>query len=207
MRYKLSFSAGSLLVSESVRTARLYREIGDWDTVKRVVHAENVIQKVRSTSVSRMLREIRCRLSALTPEQLDALSELDRKDQTGVLYLAVCKYYQFLRDFVVDVVRTKVLTFDNLLTHADYDRFIDSKATEHRELLDLSPSSAAKLRQVTWRILAEAHLLESTRSGVITPFIPSPAVMQAVVHDDREWLKVFLMSDTDIARQEPAHAR
>lgn len=206
MRYKLSFSAGSLLVSESVRTAQLYRENGDWDTAKRVVHEENAIQKVRSASVTRMLREIRYRLSALTSKQLDVLIESDGRDQTSMLYLAVCKYYQFLRDFVVDVVRTKVLTFDNLLTHADYGRFIDSKSTEHHELLDLSPSSAAKLRQVTWRILAEVHLLDSTRSGVITPFIPSPTVIRAVVADDREWLKVFLMSDTDIAKQEPAHA-
>lgn len=207
MRYKLSFSAGSLLVSESVRTARLYREAGDWDTVKRVVHEENAIQKVRTASVTRMLREIRHRLSALTPEELDTLIESDGRDQTSILYLAACKYYRFLRDFVVDVVRTKVLMFDNVLTHIDYERFIDGKSTDHNELVDLSATSTAKLRQVTWRILSEAHLLASTRTGVITPFIPSPKIIHAVIADDREWLKVFLMSDADIAKQEPAHAR
>ena len=207
MRYKLSFSAGSLLVPESVRTARLYRESKNWDTVKRVVHEENAIQKVRSASVTRMLREIQHRLSTLTSEQLDILVESDGRDQSSMLYLAVCKYYQFLRDFVVDVVRTKVLTFDNILTRPDYERFIDGKSTEHHELTELSPTSAAKLRQVTWRILAEAHLLDSTRSGVITPFIPSPTVIRAVVTDDSEWLKVFLMSDTDVAKQELTNAR
>ncbi len=207
MRYKLSFSAGSLLASESVRIAGIYREEKDWEEVKQIVLADNAIQKVRATSVTRMLREIRQRLTTLTSEQFALLVDSDPRDQIQVLYLAACKYYRYLRDFVVEVVRNKVLTFDTILTHADYDRFFDAKSAEHDELLSLSDSSAAKLRQVIWRILAEAQILDSTRTGIITPFMPSPAVVQAVLSDDREWLKVFLMSDADIASQELAHAR
>lgn len=207
MKYKLSFSAGSLLLSESVRIAQVYSDVGDWDEVKQVVLADNLMQKIRSTSTTRMLREIRYRLSSLTQRQLQLLISSEGRDQTSVLYLAICKSYELVRDFVVEVVRPKVLTFDNLLSQNDYARFIDNKSIEHPELLELSDSSANKLRQVIWRILAEAQLLDSTKSGVIIPFIPTPVVLEAVIEDSPEWLKVFLMSDTDIALEASAHDR
>ena len=173
MKYKLSFSSGALLIPESIKVMKLYARLGDWAQVKEQCLAKNLLQKQTVSSSKRMLSEIKFRLSRLTDQQKALLLSAGYEDQTRLLYIGVCKYYKFIRDFILEIIRNKVLTFNTILSRADYDRFVDYKLDSHPELANLTDKSSAKLRQVVWLMLAEVGLLKSTRTGIIIPFMLS----------------------------------
>ena len=200
MKYKLSFSSGGLLIPESIKVMEVYGRLGDWDKVREECLDHNLLQKQTLASSQRMLREIRFRLSGLTDQERAFLLSSGYEDQTHLLYLGVCKYYKFIRDFILEVIRNKILTFDTILSRVDYDRFVDYKMESHPELAALSESSSIKLRTVIWRMLGEVGLLESTKTGIIIPFMLSEELIRVIVDDNPEWLKVFLLSDRDIER-------
>jgi len=168
--------------------------------VKEQCLANNLLQKQTAASSKRMLREIRFRLSGLTDQQRALLLSSGYEDQVRILYLGVCKYYKFIRDFILEIIRNKVLTFDTILSRVDYDRFVDYKMESHPELAAISESSGIKLRTVIWRMLGEVGLLESTQTGIIIPFMLSEELVKVIVDDNPEWLKVFLLPDRDIER-------
>jgi hypothetical protein len=198
-KYRMSFVTGALFLAESRRVAEVWRELSDWKQVRSEIFAQNTMQKRTAASQSRVFREIRPRLSTLTPIQLDLLISGDYQEQRQMTYLAICKLYDFVREFVIEVVREKSSLLDYQLAPADFDRFVEFRMDGHAELASLSEKSQAKARQVLFRILAESGCLESTRSLIVTPPIVGPSVVRATVADDWQLLKVFLMSDTDIS--------
>ena len=188
------------MIPESIKVMELYARLGDWGEAKKECLANNLLQKQTVASSKRMFSEIKFRLSRLTDQQRAFLLSAGYEDQTRILYLGVCKYYRFIRDFILEIIRNKVLTFDTILSRVDYDRFMDYKMESHPELAALTESSSIKLRTVIWRMLAEAGLLESTRTGIIIPFMLSEELVKVIVNDNPEWLKVFLLPDRDIER-------
>jgi hypothetical protein len=178
----------------------VYNRFGDWDLVREESLAHNLLQKRTLSSSKTIFREIKFRLSRLTDQEKTLLLSGGYEDQTRILYLGVCKYYGFIRDFILEIIRNKVLTFDTILSRVDYDRFVDYKMESHPELDALTESSSIKLRTVIWRMLAEAGFLESTKTGIIIPFMLSEELAKVIIDDNPEWLKVFLLPDRDIER-------
>jgi hypothetical protein len=201
-QYQMSFVTGSLFLVESRRVAEVWRESRDWEVARERVLGDNLLQKRTAASSSRVFREIRHRLSCLTARELDLLVDGDFQEQRQMTYLATCKFYAFVREFVIEVVREKVLLLDCQLASADFNRFVEYKSIEHPELDGLSEKSLAKSRQVVFRILTEAGCLESTKTLLITPPLLSRPVIDAVADDDALLLKVFLMSDRDTQLRE-----
>ena len=68
----------------------------------------------------------------------------------------------------------------------------------HQELEKFSDSTLKKAKQVMFRILEQAEIIDNVKDRTIQPQILQPDVIRAVVKDDRSWLKIFLISDKDI---------
>ena len=117
--YSFSFTAGALLAAESLRVTDSFLRLKDWITTQNEVMGENVLMKKTSAASIRFYREIEPRLKALTPEQLGYLADATSQEQRQLLFVAVCKVYSFIYDFVVEVVRPKILLFDHQLRNSD----------------------------------------------------------------------------------------
>jgi hypothetical protein len=201
MKYKLSFTAGSLLFPETIKVAELYSKIQDWERVEKQVINENILQKVSRTSSKRIFQEIKLRISSMTKEQFQILISTTYQNQKLLLYLAICKYYKFIFDFIVEVVRNKTLLFDYTIFDSDYVNFFEAKKEEHPKLQELSDKTAAKIKQVLFRILAEANLIDSPKSKKIIPVFLDKKIEDLIIKDNPLFLKVFLMSDKDIKQK------
>lgn len=189
------------MVSESLAVAQEFALHGDWTRTRENVFLQNLLKKKTQSSSQRVYREIQLRLKTLTKAQLTLLLSSTYQDQIQLLFLAACKSYRFLTDFCTEVLRHKVLLFDFTLQSADFDRFIETKQESHPELEALTENSKKKIRQVTLRILMEVELLATTRDPAITQPLVSQAVREVVVREHPAWLRVFLMSDSDIKQQ------
>jgi hypothetical protein len=72
-RYSMSFTTGSLFHRESVKLAALYLDLGDWNSVRNKVIAENLLQTRTLNTLKRVCREVVSRLKTLSSANLNSL--------------------------------------------------------------------------------------------------------------------------------------
>lgn len=148
----------------------------------------------------KMFSEFNKRLSYITDSEIEVLLESDLVTQKQMAFVAVCKSYSFIRDFVIEVVREKYLVYDYQITEGDYISFYRRKCDLHDEMNTLTELTEKKIKQVTFKILEQAGLIDSVKSKIIQPQIVDFKLMKAIVQDNPIWLKVLLVSDMDIER-------
>jgi len=158
--YKMSFSTGGLFLNETLAVARLHVVGEPWSvTISRAL-AEGATSLPKAASQRRTLREIVNRLSTLTDMERDyLLTQADRDDQLALLWLATCRAYRFVREFATDVLRERHLSFQLDLPLESFDILFAAKAEWDDGLASISPSTRAKLRQVLFRMMREAHVI------------------------------------------------
>jgi hypothetical protein len=88
------------------------------------------------------------------------------------------RYYRFIREFAVEVVRERFVTLRSDLHYDDFDAFYNAKAEWHEELEKNSLSTRNKLRQVLFRMLREADLL--TKNNVIKVALLTPRLVKTI---------------------------
>jgi hypothetical protein len=190
-KYSFSFTASSLRLNEMIVVATAIAE-------KRELDYVNELGGGKSTTGKRMLVEFEKRISNLTPRQADILIKGDFLSQKQIAFLSVCKTYLFIRDFVVEVLREKILVFDYQITEGDYISFYRRKLDLHPEMDTITELTEKKIKQVTFKILEQAGIIDSIKSKVIQPQIIDKKVMDAIALENPNWLKVLFMSDMDI---------
>jgi len=197
-KYSFSFTAGNALIAETLVVANAYLEHQDWATVKSVVEADNSLKKIKQSTFQREFQEISKRLMNLTDAQLKLLVSGDSSERQQMIFLALLKTYAFFRDFVVEVVRYKVLMFDYELKSSDYTQFVVSKAMIHCELDNLSESTAKKIKQVSFRLLEQTGLIGNVKTPMIIRPILSDRCLNVILGDNPSLLTGFLFSEKEI---------
>lgn len=191
-RYDFSFTASSLRLNEMKIVAEAKVNHRDIDYVRE-------LGKGKVSTGKRMLSEFNKRISFLTSRELSLLLNGDLIAQKQMAYLSVCKAYGFIRDFVVEVLREKMLVFDYEVTDGEYISFYRRKADLHPEMDNLTPITQRKVKQVTFKILEQSEIINSIKNKIIQPQIVDDVVAKAILSDSPKWLQMFLLSDHDIA--------
>ena len=192
-KYDFSFTASSLRLNEMLLVARAYHDDVEVDYT-------NDLGGGKSSTGKRMLSEFKKRISHLTPAQVEVLLNSDLVTQKQLTLVSVCKSYSFIREFIVEVVREKVLVYDYQITDGDYISFYRRKFDLHEEMDSLTELTEKKIKQVTFKILEQAGLINDIKNRIIQPQIIDYKLIKALVQDNPNWLKVLLVSDMDIQR-------
>ncbi|PSR13221.1 MAG: hypothetical protein DA408_20500 [Bacteroidetes bacterium] len=192
--YGFSFTAASMKFHDFVRLARFAEaENGETD-----LDPDVVMRRSNTRTNQREFRELLKRFQLLTPAQRALLTQVDPAGQKQLALLGICKAYAFIRDFIIEVVREKYLALDYLLTDADWQSFFNRKLDLHPELEDFSLSTIKKARQVSWKILEQAGLMESTQQRrILHQFVAAP-IIRVVGEDQPDLLKIFLLPEQEI---------
>ncbi len=188
--YRMSFSTGGLFLNESVEFASLHREDEAWEETQARAVKEGTTQLPKDASNTRSIREIKNRVSTLTAEELDFfVREADRADQKALLWLACCRAYRFVREFAVDVLQDRYLSYQLDLPLEAFDIFFDAKAEWHDELAELSTSTRLKLRQILFRMMREADILSEQKE--IQTYLLSSKLIAMIQSNTPEELNYF----------------
>lgn len=190
-RYKFSFTSSSLKVKELVLLADA--EINGWE-----VNITEILGGGKSATAIRHFRELNKRLGNLTDKQKKLLVEGDFNTQKQISFLAVCKTYHYVRDFVVEVLREKILVFDFHITDGNYVSFFRRKSDEHDEINGLTDKTQDKIKQVIFRMLEQADFIDSVKNKILQPQFISSQASKVVYEDDPNLLKIFFKSDLEI---------
>lgn len=189
-KYEFSLTASSLRVNEMILFATKYINEGLLE-----------FKSDKGTTNKRMVSEFKKRIDNLTVNQQELLLNSNFSNQKQLAFLSACKTYSLLRDFVIEVVREKYLIMDFNLSDTDYISFIRRKEINHDELANLTDQTQAKVKQVIFKILEQAGIIDNVRDKEIQLQLLGGSTKKSIIEDNPEWLKVFLLSDMDIQNE------
>ena len=189
-KYEFSLTGSSLRVNEMILFATKYINQGLLE-----------FKSDKGTTNKRMVSEFKKRIDNLTVSQQELLLNSNFSNQKQLAFLSACKTYSLLRDFVIEVVREKYLIMDFNLSDTDYISFIRRKEINHDELANLTDQTQAKVKQVVFKILEQAGIINNVRDKEIQLQLLGESTKKSIIEDNPEWLKVFLLSDMDIQNE------
>lgn len=181
-RYALSFTSGALLSREAAIAAPIYLETRDWDAVRKRLQDENLLQARTAASAARTSRELLNRLKMLTDEEAALLAEATSTERDQLMWVATCRYYDFIADFAQQVVRERFLLMTPSLTYEQFDGFVRERMVWHPELGEIKASTLNELRKTLFRMLREVGVLVD---GEIVPVLLSQRVEDVLTEDDK----------------------
>lgn len=173
-KYSMSFTTAGLLRKETIIVALLYLELQDWSRIHQRVMIENCLQLKTANSRRRIFSEIKARLECLEAAEMKILCFSSSQDIDIVLWLALCRRYQFIGNFAREVLREKFITLQRHIDFSDYALFVEREAVFHPEILELRDSTCKRLRQMLFQFMRNCGMLN--RENMILPVIFSPAV-------------------------------
>jgi len=182
--YRMSFSFGGLFLNESIEASRLFSRLGDWRAVRHEMITAGAFRT--ESSAKRTVREVLSRLQTLSDTEIALLAEGNLEEQALLLWLAVCRTYEFVAEFAAEVLCERFLSFRVELGYDAFDAFFEAKAEWNPDLSSIRPSTRAKLRQVLFRMLREAGIISA--SDEIRRTIPSPRLESLISATEARWL-------------------
>jgi len=174
--YKAEISAGSLMLPESRRIARLLLENPTKERWAHALKVENILQKNPMTA-RRQAGLIRKRLETLDAEGWQMIVEGNKELASQLLLAASIKHSRLLADFLRDVYAQDLRRLEHSLSLNQWDAFLTECARRNEQVEGWAASTKKKLFQVIVRILAEAKYLDTTRKMNLTPPILHPVIV------------------------------
>lgn len=174
--YNAEISAGSLMLPESRRIARLLLENPTAERWTYALKEENILQK-NPTTARRQATLIRNRLETLDAEGWQIIVEGNKELVSQLLMAASIKHSRLLADFLRDVYAQDLRRLEHSLSVNQWDAFLTECIRRDEQVEGWATSTKEKLFQVIVRILAEAKYLDSSRKMNLTPPILHPGVI------------------------------
>ena len=160
-KYARGFSAGALMLVQSVEAALLKEEGASWDDVISRALTLDLFQTRSAATNRRYCFEVVNRLAGLSEEELELLRSGAPSDQKNILWLALCRRYRFIADFGADVLFRRYNDMKPDLQPEHYESYFEEQSLVHPELKKLSPASREKLRANLFKIMREAGYLDA----------------------------------------------
>jgi len=162
-KYSLSFTTGAALITETLEIAQLKAKLQDWKSVRSFAIEQNVLQARTESTLKKIYGEVSRRLKKLSDQELDLLISTDELEQQQLIWLAICRHYNFINDFSVEVLSENFVNGRYEVSKEDYDVFFNAKAEWNSNLDSVSSQTKYKARQVLFKMMRECSLLNENK--------------------------------------------
>ncbi len=186
--YNGEIVAGSLLIPESREIAKLFLQEASEEEWRQAIIINNILQKRSPASAKRQAKLIRNRLGLMAPEHWDLVKDGNAEVTTQALLAAAVKHSRLLGDFMGNVCRQHWLTFNRMLSDKNWREFLETCSQVDPAVTEWTATTTSKLRQVVFRILAEAGYIDSTRKLNLQPVSVVPEVREYLVKHSENYI-------------------
>lgn len=163
-RLSLSYTAAGIRRAETVALAKAYAELRDWSAVRKSSVDDDLLMIKQESSRKRVTGELVKRLRNLTPAELAALAEPQSASLASALcWLAICRTYEFVRGFTVNVVGERWNEGVRTLPPGAYEVYVVEESAVHPELEALSDQTKARLRSQLFTMMREMGFLDKSQ--------------------------------------------
>ncbi len=187
-KYNGSIAAGSLLVRESRSIARLLLDNTADMAWHQAIVIDNVLQKRSPETAKRLARLIKERLTLMEPEFWRLIDKGSSDVIVQALLAASIKHSPLLGDFMDKVVKSHWQVFTKHLSAKDWQDYLETCAQVDPHIQKWTDATRSKLKQIIFRILAEAKYVDSTRSLELLPVSLTPAVKTYLLNNSEDYV-------------------
>lgn len=182
-RLSLSYTAAGIRRTETVTLAKAYAELQDWDAVRKTSVDDDLLMIRQESSRKRVTAELLKRLRNLTPAELTALVQPQSAGFASALcWLAICRTYEFVRGFTINVVGERWNEGVRTLPPGAYETYVSEESTMHPELEGLSDQTKARLRSQLFTMMREMGFLD--RQQEMHPYLMPEGVSSTIDEED-----------------------
>lgn len=147
--------------SECVTVAQKYLELNDWKGVRAAINDDDILIIRSLSSRKRIGLEICKRLQNLNENELALLAESgDSSTEAALCWIAICRTYEFVRDFLDNVVAVRWAEGLGNLPQGSYETFYAEASLTHPELEKLSEGTRHRLRNQLFQMLREVDFVD-----------------------------------------------
>ena len=186
--YNGEIVAGSLLINESRKIARLLLNDADAEAWHQAIVIENVLQKRSPVAAKRQARLIKNRLSLMKPDLWEIVDNGSADVAIQALLAAAIKHSRLVGDFMDTVIRQHWQTFKEKISAKDWKDFLEICAQVDPKVDEWTETTRSKLKQIVFRILAESKYIASTRSPKLLPVSIAPDVRKYLVKNLEDYV-------------------
>ncbi len=176
------------MIRESRVIARLLLDGADDQTWRQAIVIDNALQKRSIESAKRQANMIKSRLTLVKPELWELIVSGSSGETVQALLAASIKHSRLLGDFMNRVVKSHWGEFQKRLTPRDWDDYLDLCAQLDPTVNAWTDSTRNKLKQIVFKILAEAGYIHSTASPELAPVSVEPAVKQYLIKHSEQYV-------------------
>ena len=197
--YRLSFTGASFFLHESVELAKLYLEYENWnDAVNSIVNSN--VNKRSISTIKRESSELVLRLKTLPENLLNRFVTTDADDSKIILLYSILKSYPIIKTFCIDVLYEKSLMMDFDIQEYEINTFFRLQEEQYKEFDTKTDATKYKLKQVIFKILADATLIRSTKEKtIVKPIIETNTANLILQDSDKSYLIALLQNEHEIA--------
>lgn len=178
--FNAEISAGSLLLPESRRIARLLLTQPTPEAWDAALVQDNLLQKKPATA-KRQATLIRKRLQTLDAQAWGLIADGDVETASQLLLAAAIRHSRLLGAYLHTVYGPALQRLETQLTPLAWDAFV-ADCAQHDPAVDRwAKSTRTQLYRVVMRILAETKYIASTRQPLLTPPMLHPVVKQQLI--------------------------
>jgi hypothetical protein len=186
-------TALTLQVNETLSLIELKAQGLSLDEIKNKVLIDNFLQKEKLTTIKRQMADYLKRLKYIDDDYINLIFKLDYQNKKYFLFSNLLETYPMLFDFMTEVISHKISVLDYFLNDSDFFNFLSEKESEIPNT-SFSEKSRYKLKQVTYRILTQADLLDKNKK-IIEPLICHEIIEYFLRKNKKNYLKALLVSD------------
>lgn len=190
--YNAAITSELFWVQEARTTARLITEgKTNEDILKQSV--EDNIFVAPSLDRKKKIASVTCRRLATLPEDLvQMMAGGDINVARQINLLAIMQSNDLFNDFMIEVFKNKKILGTRQITSNDVKKYLDEKREVYEEVQEISEASYKKIQSTFIKILVEAGLVESSKTGtIVQPYIDYQLRELLDLHGYRDYIFII----------------
>lgn len=150
------------MLQETLGVVQLLHEGKSWETIQDAVMEDNLFEQDTKVTRKNTLREVKKRLLGLPEEWWDEMLGASLDNKKIMNYLLILRDNRLIREFMLEVVREKMLTLQQVVTHQDVRAFMERKRLESDEVRGWTESTIVRTSRSLLMMAVSAGVLEKS---------------------------------------------
>lgn len=177
---------GSLMLRESQLVAKLLLSNPSKTEWNEEIVNNNILQKNSDASAKRNASTLKKRMALVSDELKDIIAYGSGDDARQAMFACVLINSPILSDFMRDVVIDAKRTFRHCLDLRDWENFWEERCRMFPEFSDMTQSTTYKIKQVAFKLLADAEYIDTSSKRNLQNVYISRTVKDCLLSMGRE---------------------
>lgn len=183
MEYSAGMVSQVFAFVETKKTAELMTAGMSKEEIRNKVMSENLFQLKNETRLRRTFNYVYKRLESLPDGAAQLLVRVDNDNAKLLTLISIMITDKLFFEFVYEVYRGKIILGEKTIEDRDMNVFFDDKTAQSEEVSSWSESAITKLKRCYLKNLADAGLLESTKTREIKHALMNYRIEELLNHN------------------------